>query len=114
VHVAGFIIKLSKFTGICFNKYLRFIQASNNKPFMMLNQSFLYRVLSLLQFASLVLGKSKPSRKKSKTSSGGIAGIVIAVFFVIIIVVLFILWCKRKQNLKHTNIVDTLPSSGPS
>jgi membrane protein DedA with SNARE-associated domain len=80
---------------------------------MMLNQSFLYRVLSLLQLASLVLGKSKPSRKKSKTLSGGIAGIVIAVFFVIV-VVLFILWWKRKENHKHASIVNTLPSSGPS
>lgn len=113
MHVAGLHHNRIHSTRICFNKHLNFIQAINKKLFMMLNRSFLYCVLSILQFASLALGKSKSSRKKSKTSSGGIAGIVVAVFFVIL-VVLFILWWKRKKNHKHTNIVDTLPSSGPS
>jgi cytochrome bd-type quinol oxidase subunit 2 len=112
VHVAGLLHNRIHSTGICFNKNLNFIQATNKKLFMMLNRSFLC-VLSILQFASLALGKSKSSRKKTKTSSGGIAGIVVAVFFVVL-VILFILWWKRKKNHKHTNIVDTPPSSGPS
>jgi cytoskeletal protein RodZ len=77
------------------------------------NQLFLHRVLFPLQFASFALGKSKSSRKKFKTSSGGIAGIVIAIFFVIV-VILFILWWQRKKNHTHKNIMNTLPSHTPA
>lgn len=70
----------------------------------MLKKPFLHYVL-LLQFVSLVFGKSKSYRKKSQKSqlsSGGIAGIVVGVCLVIA-VISFVLW-KRKQN--HKNIVN--------
>ena len=102
------VILLSPLAGVSFNKLVNLIQA--NKPFIMLEKQFLHHIL-LLQFVSLVLGKSESYRKKSKPSSGGIAGIVIGVCLIIVIFVLLILRWKRKQNHNRTNIANTVPSS---